>query len=71
EDDLSHHNKKEQEKPPFKETPMKPEVIPAQRDRPKIERKSAELKRFHGLKEARYWGMAKMAIQFTMTAITL
>jgi len=35
----------------------------------KIERKFAELKRFHGLKEARYWSLAKMAIQFTMTAI--
>ena len=48
---------------------MKPEIITAQRERPKIERKFAELKRFHGLKEARYWGLAKMAIQFTMTAI--
>ena len=48
---------------------MKPEIIVAQRERPKIERKFAELKRFHGLKEARYWGLAKMAIQFTMTAI--
>jgi IS5 family transposase len=49
---------------------MKPEIIAAQRERPKIERKFAELKRFHGLKEARYWGLVKMAIQFTMTAIT-
>jgi IS5 family transposase len=48
---------------------INPEVIAAQRERPKIERKFAELKRFHGLKEARYWGLAKMAIQFTMTAI--
>jgi len=48
---------------------MKSEIIAAQRERPKIERKFAELKRFHGLKEARYWGLAKMAIQFTMTAI--
>jgi IS5 family transposase len=47
----------------------KPEIIAAQMERPKIERKFAELKRFHGLKEARYWGLAKMAIQFTMTAI--
>jgi len=30
---------------------------------------ASELKRFHGLKEARYWGRTKMAIQFTMTAI--
>jgi len=49
---------------------MKLEIIAAQRERPKIERKFAELKRFHGLKEARYWGLAKVAIQFTMTAIT-
>jgi IS5 family transposase len=49
---------------------MKPEIIAAQRERPKIERKFAELKRFHGLKEARYWGLVKMAIQFTMAAIT-
>ena len=49
---------------------MKAEIIAAQRERPKIERKFAELKRFHGLKEARYWGLAKTAIQFTITAIT-
>jgi IS5 family transposase len=49
---------------------MKPEIIAAQRERPKIERKFAEFKRFHGLREARYWGLTKMAIQFTMTAIT-
>jgi IS5 family transposase len=48
---------------------IKPEIIAAQRERPKIERKFAEMKRFHGLKEARYWGLAKTAIQFTMTAI--
>ncbi len=42
----------------------------AQRERSKIERKVAELKRFHGLKEARYWGLAKVATQFTLTAIT-
>jgi IS5 family transposase len=49
---------------------MRAELVAAQRERPKIERKFAELKRFHGLKEARYWGLAKTAIQFTMTAIT-
>jgi IS5 family transposase len=48
---------------------IKPEIIAAQRERPKIERKFAEMKRFHGLREARYWGLAKTAIQFTMTAI--
>lgn len=48
---------------------LKPEIIAAQRERSKIEHKFAELKRFHGLKDARYWGLAKMTIQFTMTAI--
>jgi len=48
---------------------MKPEIIVAQRERPKIDRKFAELKRFHGLREARYWGLAKVAIQFILTAI--
>ena len=48
---------------------VKPEIIAAQRERPKVDRKFAELKRFHGLKEARYWGLAKVAIQFTLTAI--
>jgi IS5 family transposase len=48
---------------------MRTEVIAAQKERPKIERKFAELKRFHGLREARYWGLAKMAIQVTLTAI--
>ena len=53
----------------LKKHQVKLEIIAAQRERPKIERKFAELKRFHGLEKARYWGLAKMAIQFTMTAI--
>jgi len=61
--------KKNRKSPRLRKHQMKPEVIAAQRERPKIERKFAELKRFHGFKEARYWGLAKMAIQFTMTAI--
>ena len=61
--------KKNRKSPRLRKHQMKPEIIAAQRERPKIERKFAELKRFHGLKEARYWGLAKMAIQFTMTAI--
>jgi len=61
--------KKNRKSPHLRKHQMKPEIISAQRERPKIERKFAELKRFHGLKEARYWGLAKMAIQFTMTAI--
>ena len=42
----------------------------AQRERPKIERKFAEFKRFHGLGVARYWGLAKMTIQNLKAAIT-
>ena len=61
--------KKNRKSPRLRKHQTKPEIIAAQRERPKIERKFAELKRFHGLKEARYWGLAKMAIQFTMTAI--
>ncbi|MEA1959378.1 MAG: transposase, partial [Chloroflexota bacterium] len=34
-----------------------------------IERKFAELKRFHGLEYCRYWGLAKLSIQFTMSAV--
>jgi len=37
---------------------------------PKIERKFAELKRYHGMAAARYWGLTKMSIQNLMTAIT-
>ena len=48
---------------------VKPEIIATQRERPKIDRKFAELKRFHGLRGARYWGLAKVAIQFILTAI--
>jgi len=61
--------KKNRKSPRLRKHQMKPEIIAAQRERPKIERKFAELKRFHGLKDARYWGLAKMSIQFTMTAI--
>jgi len=54
----------------LKRQQAKAEIIGAQRERPKIERKFAELKRFHGLAVARYWGLAKMSIQNLMTAIT-
>ena len=61
--------KKNRKGPRLRKHQMQPEIIAARRERPKIERNFAELKRFHGLKEARYWGLAKMAIQFAMTAI--
>ena len=35
----------------------------SRRERPAIERKFAEMKRFHGLTKARYWGLAKVTIQ--------
>jgi IS5 family transposase len=54
----------------LKKHQMRAEVIAAQRERPKIERKFAELKRFHGLEVARYWGLAKVRIQSLMAAIT-
>jgi len=55
----------------LKKHQTKPQIMAAQSERPKIDRKFAELKRFHGLKEARYWGLAKVAIQFIMTAIAV
>lgn len=61
--------KKNRKSPCLRKHQMEPEIIAVQRERPKIERKFAELKRFHPLKEARYRGLAKTAIQFTMTAI--
>ena len=54
----------------LKKQQMKAEILAAQRERPKIDRKFAELKRFHGLEKARYWGLGKMAIQVLITAIT-
>lgn len=62
--------KKNRKSKRLKKNQMKAEVIAAQRERPKIERKFAELKRSHGLAVARYWGLAKMSIQNLMTAIT-
>jgi len=40
------------------------------RERPKIER-NAEGKKFHGLRQARYWGLAKIAIQTFMVALVV
>jgi IS5 family transposase len=53
----------------LKKQQTKPEIAAAQKERPKVERKFAELKRFHGLEKARYWGLGKMAIQFVMVTI--
>jgi len=43
----------------------------SRRQRPAIERKFAEMKRFHGLAQARYWGLAKVTIQCLLTAIVV
>jgi IS5 family transposase len=53
-----------------------PEVIgqanpKSQRQRPIIERKFAEQKKYHGLAQARYWGLAKVTIQVVMTCIVV
>lgn len=61
--------KKNRKSKRLKKNQMKAEIIAAQRERPKIERKFAELKRYHTLAVARYWGLAKMSIQNLMAAI--
>jgi len=43
----------------------------SQRERPKIERKFAEGKQHHGMKKARYWGLAKVSIQNLMVALVV
>jgi len=61
--------KKNRESKRLKGHQMKVEIIEAQRERRKIESKFAELKKAHGLREARYWGLAKVATQSIMTAL--
>jgi len=41
------------------------------RERPKIERKFAECKQFHGLRQARDWGLAKVTVQTLMVALVV
>ena len=43
----------------------------SQRERPSIERKFAEQKRYHGLGKARYWGLAKVTIQALITCLVV
>ena len=43
----------------------------SQRERPHIERKFAEQKRYHGLRQARYWGLAKVTLQALITCIVV
>lgn len=45
--------------------------LKSQRERPKIEHKFAEQKKYHGLTTARYWGLAKVTIQALLTCIVL
>jgi transposase len=41
------------------------------KERAHIEPKNAEMKRFHGMARARYWGLSKVNIQFIITAIVV
>ncbi len=41
------------------------------RERAHIEPKHAEMKRFHGMARAKYWGLPKVNVQFIITAITV
>ena len=41
------------------------------KDRAHIEPKHAEMKRFHGMARAKYWGLPKVNIQFIITAIAI
>ena len=43
----------------------------SQRERPNIERKFAEQKKYHGLRQARYWGLAKVTIQVLLTCLVV
>lgn len=43
----------------------------SQRQRPNIERKFAEQKKYHGLRQARYWGLRKVTIQVLMTCLVV
>ena len=40
-------------------------------ERPNIERKFAEQKRYHGLRQVRYWGLAKVTLQVLMTCLVV
>jgi IS5 family transposase len=41
------------------------------KERAHIEPKNAEMKRFHGMARARYWGLKKVNVQFIITAIVV
>ena len=41
------------------------------KERAHIEPKHAEMKRFHGMAGAKYWGLPRVNIQFIITVITV
>ena len=43
----------------------------SQRERANIERKFAEQKQYHGLRQARYWGLRRVTIQVLMTCLVV
>ena len=59
-----------------KKNRTKPDVLgqadpKSQRERPNIERKFGEQKKYHGLRQARYWSLAKVTIQVLITCIVV
>ena len=59
-----------------KKNRTKPDVLGqadsrSQRERPNIERKFAEQKKYHSLRQARYWSLAKVTIQVLITCIVV
>ena len=43
----------------------------SQRHRPRIERKFAEQKQYHGLRQARYWGLRRVTSQVLLTCLVV
>lgn len=43
----------------------------SQKERPKIERKFGEQKKYHGIRRARYWGLLRVKIQAVMVCIVV
>jgi len=43
----------------------------SQRERPRIEGKFAEQKKYHGLRQVRYWGLAKVTLQVLLTCLVV
>jgi transposase len=51
--------------------PLAQEYKDDMKGRSKIEPKQGEMKRFHGLARAKYWGIPKLNVQLIITAIVV